>query len=223
MKPVIIFGAGTMAKLAWHCFAHETEHSVVAFCVDDEHYEASEFCGLPVIRASELGEQWPPASCRIFVALGYQNLNKARREAFEKYRALGYETVSCISSKALVMNGGNIGENCFVMAGAILQAFTSIGDNCICWSGCVVAHESHIGDHCFLAAHSVVGGMASVGEHTFLGMNATVRDAVRVGKNCLVGAGSLVLADLDDDSLVAENATPLSSCKASTALRFIDI
>lgn len=223
MKPVIIFGAGTMAGLAWRCFAEEATYSVAAFCVDDERYRASEFHGLPVIRASRLAEQWPPASCRIFVALGYQNLNKARRNAFEKYQALGYEFVSCLSPRAFILNDGNIGKNCFVMEGAILQPFSTIGDNCVCWSGCVVSHESRIGDHCFLSAHSVVGGMSSIGDHTFLGINAAVRDAVRVGKNCLVGAGSLVLADLNEDSLVAEKATPVSSCKASEALRFIDI
>ena len=109
------------------------------------------------------------------------------------------------------------------MEGAILQPFSSVEDDCICWSGCIVSHESRIGKHCFLAAHSVVGGMADIGDNTFLGMNATVRDTVRVGKHCLVGAGSLVLADLDDDSLVAEKATPVAACKARQALRFIEI
>lgn len=223
MKPVIIFGAGTMARLAWRCFEEETMYSVAAFCVDDETYSTSEFCGLPVICSSQLLGQWPPEACRLFVALGYQNLNQTRRDTFEKYQALGYESISCLSPRAFILNNGNIGKNCFVMEGAILQPFSSVGDNCVCWSGCVVSHESHIGNHCFLAAHSVVGGMTNIGEQTFLGMNATVRDAVQVGKNCLVGAGSLVLEDLADDSLVAEKATPVSSCKASEALRFIGI
>ena len=223
MKPIIIFGAGTMARLAWHCFEEETMYSVAVFCVDDEAYSASEFCGLPVIRSSQLAEQWEPASCRLFVALGYQNLNRARRNIFEKFQSLGYEFISCLSPRAFILNDGNIGKNCFVMEGAVLQPFSSIGDNCVCWSGCIVSHESHIGNHCFLSAHSVVGGMTRIGDHTFLGMNATVRDAVQVGKNCLIGAGSLVLEDLADDSLVAERATPVSVCNASEALRFIGI
>lgn len=212
-----------MAKLAWRCFEEETMHSVAAFCVDDKYHTTNNFCGLPVIPASQLIKQWPPASCYIFVALGYQNLNKIRKEAFEKHQMLGYDFVSCISSKALIMNNGNMGKNCFVMEGAILQPFSKIGDNCICWSGCIVSHESSLGNHCFLAAHSVVGGMASIGDYSFLGMNSTVRDTVRVGKNCLIGAGSLVLADIDDDSLVAEKNSPVSSYKASEALRFIGI
>ena len=222
MKPVIIFGAGTVARLAWRCFEEETPYSVAAFCVDDNRHNADTFCELPVLRSSELEARWPADACRMFVALGYQDLNRARQAAFEKYTALGYDLVSCISSKA-VINGGTVGKNCFVMEGAILQPFSSVEDDCICWSGCIVSHESRIGKHCFLAAHSVVGGMADIGDNTFLSMNATVRDTVRVGKHCLVGAGSLVLADLDDDSLVAEKATPVAACKARQALRFIEI
>lgn len=222
MTPVIIFGAGTVARLAWRYFEEETPHSVAAFCVDDALYTRDAYCGLPIVRSSELEELWPPDACHMFVALGYQDLNRLRQATFEKYTALGYDMISCISSKAII-NGGTVGKNCFVMEGAILQPFSSVEDNCICWSGCIVAHESRIGKHCFLAAHSVVGGMACIGDNTFLGMNATVRDAVRVGKNCLIGAGSLVLTDVDDDGLVAEKATPVAACKAHQALRFIKI
>lgn len=222
MKPVIIFGAGTVARLAWYYFEKEMSYPVAAFCVDDNLYSADTYCGRPVVRSRELAKCWPPDACRMFIALGYQNLNKARQTVFEKYTELGYDMVSCISSKAII-NGATVGKNCFIMEGAILQPFSSVGDNGICWSGCVVSHESQIGNHCFLAAHSVVGGMARIGDNTFLGMNATVRNAVQVGKRCLVGTGSLVLTDLDDDSLVAVKATPVGDCKALQALRFIEI
>ena len=48
MKPVIIFGAGTVARLAWRCFEEETPYSVAAFCVDDNRHNADTFCELPV-------------------------------------------------------------------------------------------------------------------------------------------------------------------------------
>lgn len=223
MKPVIIFGAGTIGRLAWWYFTQDMGCDVAAFCVDDSCYGEASVCGLPVIRASVLETLWPPERCGLFVSLGYQKLNQLRKQVFEAYRARGYELVSCVSRRALVADVRAVGRNCFLMEGTVVQPFARVGDNCICWSGCIVAHESRVGDHCFLSAHSVVGGMATIGETTFLGMNATVRDAVRVGKGCLVGAGSLVLQDLPDDSLVAGSATPVSRSRASAAMRFIDI
>lgn len=223
MKPVIIFGAGTIGRLAWWYFTKEMGCNVAAFCVDDSWFGEAGVHGVPVIRASALEALWPPGSCRLFVALGYQKLNLLRKQIFEAYLARGYETVSCVSTRALVADAQAIGRNCFLMEGAVVQPFARVGDNCICWSGCIVAHESRIGNHCFLAAHCIVGGMASIGDATFLGMNSTVRDAVHVGKGSLVGAGSLILQDLPDDSLVAASATPVSRTPASAALRFIDI
>ncbi len=223
MKPVFIFGAGTMAKLAWHCFEHETQYSVSSFIVDDSLYSQNEFCGLPIISSNDFIQNNPPEACLLFIALGYQKLNSLRQYIFEKFKNLQYRFISCISSRAMIMNEGNIGKNCFIMEGAVIQPFSRIGDNCILWSGSILSHESSIGNNCFLAAHSVVGGMVSIGDNAFLGMNTTVRDHVKIGKSCLVGAGSLVLSDLEDNSFVSVNATPVSAYSAQEALRFIDI
>lgn len=223
MKPVIIFGTGTVAKLAWNIFTRESLARIAAFCVDDAYYAQTQFCGLPIVPVSSLASQWPPQSYRIFVALGYQKLNALRREAIERFAGEGYELASCISSHALVLNDGAIGRNAFIMEGSILQPYSELGDGCICWSGSVVAHESRIGNYCFLAAHSVVGGKTEIGDGTFVGLNATIRDEVHIGRNCLIGAGSLVLSNLADNSFVAEMATPIAPYSAQKALSFISI
>ena len=223
MTPVIIFGTGTMARLAWHVFEQETLCSVAGFCVDEQFYSGDEFCGLPVFPAENLVHDYPPDKYAIFIALGYQKLNALRRDVFMHYESLGYRFASCISSRSFIMNGGNIGRNCFILEGTVIQPFSTVGDNCICWSGSVIAHESRIGDHCFLAAHSVVGGQTEIGAETFLGINATVRDAVHVGRRCLIGAGSLVLHDIPDGGVVAEKATPLAPYDTTKALTYISI
>ena len=223
MKPIIIFGTGTMAKLALHCFRQSEAHRVSAFCVDDAFLSCTEFEGLPVVRFSQLERDFPQDSYRIFVGLGYQKLNAVRRDFFQKFESMGYEFASCISPRAIIMNDHAIGRNCFIMEGVTVQAFSCIGDNCIFWSGSVVSHDSVIGNNCFLAANCVVGGMAKIGDNCFLGINSTVRDRIHIGEKCLVGAGGLVLQNLAAGSLVVENATPVASVSAEQALRFIDI
>ena len=85
MKPVVIFGAGTIAKLAWHYFKHEAQYDVASFVVDDSLLTKNTFCGLPVITDSQFLKQWHPESCKMFIALGYQNSNKLRKNIFNKY------------------------------------------------------------------------------------------------------------------------------------------
>jgi hypothetical protein len=49
MAKLVLFGAGDIARLAQYYFTHDSEHDVVAFCVDQEYRTASEFLGLTVV------------------------------------------------------------------------------------------------------------------------------------------------------------------------------
>ena len=49
----------------------------------------------------------------------------------------------------------------------------------------------------------VVSGSTTKGESSFLGVNATVRDNLNVGKFNLIGAGSLVLHDTEDYTVLS--------------------
>lgn len=223
MNNLVIFGAGSIGRLACWYFEKGSNWKVQAFCVDDEFRASNSFCGKPVLPFSELAENFPRGSCHIFVALGYQQLNSLREEAISRFTGLGYELASCVSSHARILNDGNYGKNCFIMENAILQPFTRIGDGAIVWSGAIVAHESVIGSNCFLSAGSVVGGMSSIGDKTFLGMNATVRNGISIGRECIIGANSLALTDLEERSLVSVQTCRVHQKLARDAMRFIDL
>ena len=65
---------------------------------------------------------------------------------------MGYSLVSYVSSKAILWPNVEIGENCFVMEGSIIQPFARIGDDVTIGPGNRIGHHSVIGDHCFLAS-----------------------------------------------------------------------
>lgn len=220
---LVIFGAGTIARLAaWH-FRQDDKYDLRGFCVDDASYQKQTAHNLPVIRFSQLTRLYPPESCQIFIGLGYQKLNSIRAAACKRFTELGYQLASCISHRAVLLTDSAPGPNSFIMAGAIIEPFTEIGSNCICWAGSIVAHESRIGDNCFLSAGSVVGGMTHIGRNTFLGLNSTVQNGLRIGESCLVGAGCVVREDLSPDSMLSAPVPLKSGVRASQAARFIDL
>lgn len=223
MKDLLLFGTGTIARLACWYFENDSEYNVLAFCVDDKYFESSVFCGKPVISFSSMAETFPPASCHIFVALGYQHLNTIRRDVVKRFEDLGYCLASYISTRASVLNDKSWGKNCFIMENAVLQPFSQLGDNCIVWSGAIISHESIVGANCFLGAGSIIGGMAKIGDNTFLGMNATVRNGVTIGRDCILGAGSLALSDLPDRTLVSAQPPRTRTGIAAAAMRFINL
>jgi sugar O-acyltransferase (sialic acid O-acetyltransferase NeuD family) len=207
-KPVVIFGAGSYAQVANVYLTVDGGRDVLAYTVHGEYVESDTFSGLPLVAFEDLLSDYPPDRVEILVAIGYQGLNRARREIYEQCKALGYRLVTYVSSHAMVTTEHPIGENTFVFEANVIQPFVEIGDNVVLWSGNHIGHHTRIADHCFIASHAVVSGHVNIGESCFVGVNATFRDGISVGPRCVVGAGAVVLADQPEGTVLAATATP---------------
>ena len=209
-KPLVIFGTGDIAKLAHYYFSTDSDYEVVAFTLDAAYITEEKLSDLPVIPFEELLNRYSPDIYQLFVALSYSKLNAVRREKYLAAKALGYKAASFVSSKATVLNGGQIGENCFIFEDNTIQPFVTIGNNITLWSGNHIGHHSTIKDHCFIASHVVISGGVEVGEQCFIGVNATLRDHIKIGEKCVIGAGALMLADAEPEGVYIGVATERS-------------
>jgi len=219
-KPLVIFGAGDIAQLAHFYFCTDSNYEVVAFTVDAAYITVPEFCGLPVVPFEELPSRFLPDAHQMFVALSYSKLNEVRKEKYLAAKALGYRLATYVSSRATVLNGGMIGDNCFIFEDNTIQPFVTIGNNVTLWSGNHVGHHSIIHDHCFIASHVVISGGVEIGESCFIGVNAALRDHIKVGQKCVIGAGALLLADAEAEGVYIGQATERAKVP-STRLRKI--
>jgi sugar O-acyltransferase (sialic acid O-acetyltransferase NeuD family) len=217
-RQIIIFGTGEIAELADFYFTHDSPLEVVGFTVDGAYMKQAEFRGRPVLPFEQIGEEFSPERCGLFVAVSYAKLNAVRAEKVAAARAKGYRLVSYLSSRATIFPGFEPKENCFILEGNTLQPFASIGANVTLWSGNHIGHHSIIEDDVFLASQVVVSGGVRIGQGSFVGVNVTIRDHVTIGKKCVLGAGALVLEDQPDFSVVAPRGTERSPVP-STRLR----
>lgn len=217
-KRLVIFGTGDIAQIAHLYFSTDSDYDVAGFTVDSAFLTEAEFCGLPVIPFESLAEAYPSSTHAMFVALSYSKLNALRRQKYEAAKASGYEMASYVSSRSTVLNGGRIGENCFIFEDNTIQPFSTIGDNVTLWSGNHIGHHSSIGSHTFIASHVVISGGVEVGEQCFIGVNATLRDHIKIGERCVIGAGTLILSDAEPEGIYMAEATERSRVP-STKLR----
>lgn len=206
-RPLVIFGAGDIAELAHHYFSSDSQYEILGFTVDAMYMSSAQFCGLPVVPFDEITFRYSPSAHEMFIALSYKNLNEIRKAKYLAAKALGYRLASYISSRATVLNGGRIGDNCFILEDNTIQPFVTIGNNVTLWSGNHVGHHSNIHDHCFIASHVVISGGVDIGESCFIGVNATLRDHIKVGSRSVIGAGALLLADVEPDGVYAGKPT----------------
>lgn len=209
-KQLIIFGSGDLAELAYFYFTTDSEYEVIAFTVDQAYFENKMFCSLPVVPFQEIVVHYPPEKYSLFIALSYSQLNAVRKEKYLIAKALGYRLANFISSYAIILNDGRIGDNCFILEANVIQPFVSIGNNVTLWSGNHIGHHSTVRDHCFISSHVVISGGVDIGEQCFLGVNATLRDHIVVGERCVIGAGAILLSDAEPEGLYGSIATERS-------------
>jgi sugar O-acyltransferase (sialic acid O-acetyltransferase NeuD family) len=207
MKPVVIFGTGDFARVAFVYLSKDSIYEVAAFTVDEEHSPEGKVLGLDVVPFKGIVDTHPPERFAMFVAIGYRRVNKARAEVYNRCKQKGYELISYISSKALQWGQIEIGDNCFIFENNVIQPFVKIGNDVIIWSGNHIGHHSSIGDHCFIASHAVISGRVKIGPYCFIGVNATLRDGVTVAPECVIGAGAVILRDTKTQGVYAAKNT----------------
>lgn len=201
-RRVVIFGESQLASLAHFYLTHDSPHEVVAFCVDADYRERDSFEDKPLVDFETLTDSYPPDEYSMFLPISFKRMSYFRRERYEQAKAMGYELISYVSSKATTWPDLDVGENCFIFEDNTIQPFVKIGNNCVLWSGNHIGHHTTIGDHVFLTSHVVVSGACEVREHAFFGVNATIRDETVIGEATLVGMGALVTRDTEPYSII---------------------
>lgn len=195
MAKLVVFGAGDIGKLAHHYFDRDSDHEVVAFAVDREYRKADAFLGKPLVDFEDVANRFPPSAHKMFVALSYARMNRARAEKYRAAKDLGYELVSYVSSRCTFLSDRTVGDNCFVLEDNTVQPFVEIGNDVTLWSGNHIGHDCVVEDHCFITSHVVVSGHVRVGAYSFIGVNATLRNSITIAPETLIGAGSIIMKD----------------------------
>lgn len=208
MSKVVIFGAGKYADEAYSYLTSDSAHQIVAFTVDDEYMDSKERFGLPVIPFEEAPNNYPPDDFSMFVAVGYQDLNRFRARKYHEAKSKGYRLISYVSSRAVNFGKVEIGDNCFVLENAIIQPHAKIGNDVFLWSGNHIGHHASVEDHCYIAGHVVISGSTTIEPYCFIGVNATIGHEITVGRASIIGAGSLITKSVASRSVHITADTP---------------
>jgi sugar O-acyltransferase (sialic acid O-acetyltransferase NeuD family) len=219
VSKIVIFGAGKIADEAYFYLTNDSPHEVVAFTVDREHLGTTEKLGLPVIAFEDVTGSYPTADFKMFVAVGYQDLNKFRARKYKEAKAKGYELISYVSTHASNFGDVKVGDNCLVLEFVTLQPCSSIGNNVFLWSGNHVGHHASVGDHCYIAGQVVISGRTRIEPYCFVGVSATIGHEITIGSESFIGAGSLITRNVEPKSVYITPDTPKFRLDSANFLR----
>ncbi len=198
---IVIFGTSLFAEIAYYYLMKDSPYKVVAFTADKEFIDRDELFGIPIVPFEDIEEHYPPNDFKMFIAVGYNNLNKTRAKKYHEAKEKGYQLISYVCSKAIVWDDLQIGDNCFIFEANVIQPYVKIGNDVIIWSGNHIGHHSIINDHSFISSHVVISGSCKIGSYTFIGVNSSLKEGISINGECMIGAGSLILTDIEEQGI----------------------
>lgn len=209
MSKVVLFGVGEIADEAYFYLTNDSPHEIVAFTVDRAYLTENEKFGLPVVPFEEIASRYPPSDFKMFVAVGwFAEFNKFRARKYEECKALGYELISYVSSRASNVGDVPVGDNCFVLEYAVIQPCSRIGNDVFIWSGNHIGHHASVEDHCYIAGNVMVSGNTRIEPYCFIGVSVTLGHQIVIGRESFIGAGSLITKSVEPNSVYIVPDTP---------------
>ncbi|MDR3610418.1 MAG: 2,3,4,5-tetrahydropyridine-2,6-dicarboxylate N-acetyltransferase [Ignavibacteriaceae bacterium] len=116
-----------------------------------------------------------------------------------------------IEPGAVIREMVEIGDNCVIMMGAVLNIGAVIGARTMIDMNVVVGGRAIVGQDCHIGAGTVLAGVIEppnaepviIEDNVLIGANAVVLEGIKVGKGAVVAAGSVVVKDVDPNTVVA--------------------
>lgn len=97
----------------------------------------------------------------------------------------------------------NLGKGIVMAPLAQLSPDVSIGDNCILYANSFVGHRSTLERYVVVANNASIGARVRIGRGVHIGSNSSIREGVIIGEFSVVGMGSVVLEDVQPNTIVA--------------------
>lgn len=225
-KPIVIFGAGKIAEVVLYFFRNFSDRTIAACTTDREYLPENSWKGLPTFSFDRIIETHPPRDFDMFVALGYQNMNRLRAEKCTLAQSMGYTLPSYVDPRSGMPSDCEYGDNCFIMNNVLIHPCVRLGSNVFVWSGAMVGHHSVVDDNCWLTSCSNISGGVNLGKNCFLSVNSTIANSIQVGDNCFIGANTLITKCTKSDEVYLHESTKpyrLDSQQFLRMTRFADL
>lgn len=133
--------------------------------------------------------------------------NKIREDVALKIRDKGGYIPTLIHPSAIVSKYAIISEGVTIHANSVVQADAIVEMDSVLSYNTAVSHTSSIGKACYLAFGSTIGAYVTIENNVLIGQAAAIVSGKLkyVGHDSIVGAGSVVIKNVEPNSIVAGN------------------
>jgi UDP-N-acetylglucosamine acyltransferase len=109
-----------------------------------------------------------------------------------------------VRSEVRIGDGNKIREYCTLHRGSAEGSVTEVGDGCFLMAGAHLAHNVQLGDRVIIANNALLGGHVKVAANVFIGGGCVFHQHIRVGRLAICQGGSAFSKDVPPFTLGAE-------------------
>jgi len=213
MKNLIILGGSGIGMIACSVANDLGYYNTLGFLNDVEPVGTfiGKFNKVPVIGTTkDIDKYLEDDNNLFFIAyVGMQHEEEVFNK-IERFKIPSHRYVTLIHPSAIIPKGFcSIGNGVLMSPLSQLSPDTTIEDNCILLPNSFVGHDSTLRKFAHIASNAVVGANVDVGRSVHIGTNATIREKIKIGDFSLIGSGSVVLNDVEPNSIVVGNPAKL--------------
>ena len=170
---------------------------VLGFLDNDRALLGGQFLGLNVLGPIEVAHDMD--ACYV-VAIGD---NRSRKRVVDALGLPIERYVTVIHPRATVSTYAEVLHGAMILAGAVIGPQAVVGSHSIINHGSSIDHHGVVGAFVHVGPGCHAGGSVRIGSGVFLGIGVSVVPSVTVGDWAVVGAGSVVLHDVLESTIVA--------------------
>ncbi len=209
-NPVIIFGAGSLGRLALDIF-NSNNVLTYGFLDDNKTLHNTEISETMV-----LGDPFDDGFLKFignkteaFVAIDHKVMKKKIVEMLLERRKT--MPVNAIHAQAFVSEDAEIGHGILIGPGAIINPGAKVGNHALIYSRALIEVSCIVGEYAEIGSGVILNTDVEIGEGVFIGSGAIVVGGIKIGKNARIGAGSVVVENVKENDTVFGN--PAKSIK----------
>jgi sugar O-acyltransferase (sialic acid O-acetyltransferase NeuD family) len=132
--------------------------------------------------------------------------NYARRQPIVARTGLPLDRfATLIHPTASVSRTAHVGKDVVIFPHVTVTSNVRIGNHVVILPNTVVSHDDQIGDFTCIAGGVKISGNVRVGRGCYLGTGCALIGGITIGDGALIGMGSVVLRDVEANTVVAGN------------------
>lgn len=202
IQKVLFFGITDLAQIIYHFLKNDNTYEICGFVVDKKFMPNKKYIfNKPIIDFDVLQRNFSPKEYSFFLCVGYNKMNKPRKQIYNKLKNMGYTVENFIHKDAKVYTK-DIGDGNIFLAGATIDPYTTIGNGNIFFTDSLLSHHSIMGNFNFMAVKSCITGHTTIKNNCFFGAHSTIKNGLKINSYTLVGANSYVCKDTSKYSVI---------------------